>query len=126
MTDEIRWPKKGDLPFVPGGFEPTSLQLEWLGFMANDELISLGFREAADAVVAHLESCANPGHPDHFFFPVTYLYRHGLELAMKALLRDGASAGLIEVDGDLLADHNLHRLWNKVRKLLQQLHLAAR
>jgi hypothetical protein len=123
MASNIRWPKKGDMPFVPGGaFESTSAQLDWLGFMANDEMYALGFREAADAVVAYLESGADPRHPDHFFFPVTYLYRHGLELEMKALLRDGKSAGLTEVDADMLTDHNLHKLWNKVREMLKEMY----
>ena len=48
MNADTRWPRKGDLPFISGGLESTSLQLDWLKFMANDELIAQGFKEAAD------------------------------------------------------------------------------
>jgi len=87
-----------------------------------DWAIATGFKEAADRVVDSLAQNDTRKRVDIFFFPVVYLYRHAIELCLKRLVVDGVELGLLGEDDalkNILSEHNLHKLWNKVRFVLK-------
>ena len=114
---KIRWPKAGDNPFLLDGSSSnrsTLANLQWLvRFRTDDSVLAEGFKEAADMIVAELERGENSKHPDIYFFPVAYLYRHSVELQMKEILRQAISLGLVEKSeklNEVLGDHSLASL----------------
>lgn len=125
MDEKSRWPKKGDNPFLVGSADPSSptwASLQWLASMkVDDAYIATAFKEAGDKIIKELSRGEDIKHCDMFFMPIAYLYRHSMELQMKEIIRLGIRLGLIEKDEkltDVLKDHNLHYLWNVVRKVV--------
>jgi len=119
----IPWPGKNDKAFTEGVLGPTQAYLECFKYLLNDIPIADGFKDAADQLVDYLASGECIGHPDKFFFPIAYLYGHGLELYLKSLVNDGIDLGILERDSrieKLLGTHNLYELWKKVRIILQE------
>ena len=119
----IPWPGKNDRAFAEGVYGPTQVCLDWFQHCDIDWAIAEGFKEAADKVVDDLASGKNLEHPDKFFFPVAYLYRHSLELYLKGLVWDGMELGILEKDDkirDLLGSHNLNTLWHRGRFVLEE------
>jgi hypothetical protein len=115
----MSWPKPGGIPFQSKGDDNLKAMIDWIG-LYDEESFARGFKAAADLVVNAVPGATGedfPFFPDQYFFPVAYLYRHCLELQLKALLRTGF--GLVSVNDDLLGSHNLHQLWNKARELLE-------
>ena len=125
---DIPWPEKGDAPFKEGAFGSAQANLDWLisPFLSFDDLrIAEAFKEAADKVVDNLESGSRFEHPDKFFFPVAYLYRHSFELSLKCIVKYGIDFGIIEKNDGLemcrgREAHNLHKLWNKARGIVEE------
>ena len=126
------WPKKGDQ-----AFKPPAPSAETLGafVMPSDGAYVVGFQRAADMIVDSAKS--DVCNSDDLFFPIAYLYRHHLELMLKELVRLGMRIGAIDAPVDLpapsssccghiakapkdaLSEHNLHKLWNEVKKLIK-------
>ena len=124
---EIPWPGKGDKAFKDVPFSPTGASPHWLSEISDllggdyQWAIVEGFKEAADKVVDSL--AATKERMDVFFFPVVYLYRHAIELNLKGLVNDGIYLQILKDDQelqDILASHNLHSLWSKVRLVLKE------
>lgn len=127
MKGDFRWPKKGDNPFLvklADRNSPTWASLHWLAsFNHDDSLFSTAFKEAGDKIVKELSRGKYPSHPDMFFMPIAYLYRHSLELKMKHIIRLGIRLELIEKDTKVsneLENHRLHQIWNYVKKVLEK------
>jgi len=124
MKLDSQWPKKGDHPFDGGTFDPYSptwVNLDWLNGWINDSLLADAFKEAGDKIIKELERKDDHRHPDMFFMPIAYLYRHSLELQMKQVIRLGISVDAIENSPkvkDILRRHELYRLWNYVKKVI--------
>lgn len=121
----MRWPKAGDNPFLTEGSESnrrTLANLRWLAnFRTDDSQLAEGFKEAADMIVGKLANTKAGKHPDIYFFPVAFLYRHSLELQMKDLLRLAISLKLIEKNETVekvLGSHSLASLWHHTRLAL--------
>jgi hypothetical protein len=73
-----------------------------------------GFKDAADRVV---EGSANESvHPDKYFGPVGFLYRHYLELALKYIISCGQS--LYDEQELPPHGHGLKSLWESARAYL--------
>ena len=126
MDDEFRWPKKGDSPFLVKAVEPNSptwASLHWLASLkVDDSFFAKAFKEAGDKIVKELSRGDDSQHPDMFFMPIAYLYRHSLELKMKEVVRLGIRLELLKEDkklSDVLGGHSLHQLWNFVRRVAQ-------
>jgi len=122
----VPWPGKGDKAFRNVPFSPTGANPGWLYHVSQmlssdyDWAIAEGSKKAADRVVDSL--AATKERVDVFFFPVVYLYRHAIELSLKGLVIDGVSLRILENGKelqDILASHNLHKLWGKVRLVLK-------
>lgn len=77
------------------------------------------FKEAADLILETHLSSKGP-HRDSFLYPVAYLYRHGLELALKELVILCVVAEHYELEDveDILDKHALCPLWNKAKSLI--------
>lgn len=121
----IPWPNKKDNPFKEGFYCPTQVDLDWLQLypFPKDFIISEGFKEAADKIVDNLTTGRNCGHPDKFFFPVVYLYRHAFELCLKCIIRNEIDRGTFTINKkvkEILIKHNLHKLWCKARCVLEE------
>lgn len=125
MIKDIQWPKKGDDPILIKSTDPKSPTWACLDFLTifnpDDSLLALAFKESADKIINELSRGEDPQHPDMFFIPIAYLYRHSLELQMKQIIRLGLRLNLIEEDEDIfsaLEKHGLYQLWNHVKKVI--------
>lgn len=80
--------------------------------------IADGFKEAADAVVAH--ALEQPSHPDRFLFPIAFMYRHSLEVELKILHRKASHLTTTPLPNKGLNTHDLVRIWQLVRRMIEQ------
>ena len=126
MEYEFRWPKKDDNPFLvkaPDPTSPTWASLEWLASLsAHDYIFATAFKLAGDKIIKELSRGEDPQHADMFFMPIAFLYRHSLELKIKRNIRIGIGLELIEKNEKLttaLKEHNLHRLWNYMKIVIE-------
>ena len=122
---KIPWPMKGDVPFKEGDFNSMQLHLDWLSTFSlyGDLTIADAFKEAADKIIENLEMGNEFRHPDKFFYPIAYLYRHSFELCLKCIINYGIKLDVIKEDeslDEILRIHNLHKLWNKSRFILEK------
>lgn len=126
MEDDIRWPKKGDSPFISRGdtyTSPTWCSLNWLSdFNLDDSYYAHVFKKAADKIIAELERGEDVEQADPMFIPIAFLYRHCLELKMKMVIRKGLALDIINMTDDdineLLGSHNLHKIWNTFKSIV--------
>lgn len=125
MRQTIKWPKAGDNPFLTGAADPQSptwVNLSWLSNLrVNDSFLAEGFKEAADKIVDQLEKGASVRHPDIYFLPIAFLYRHSFELQMKHIIRLGLDLGLISSSENIdqvLTSHKLASLWHHARQVI--------
>jgi hypothetical protein len=94
--------------------------------------MAFGFFELADAAVERWKA----GHRnDAVVIPIIYNYRHGIELALKAEIREAAEClrrgGVTgphvdtdEVDHWMSATHSIEQLVSRLTRLLQELQLG--
>jgi hypothetical protein len=128
MDEDFRWPKKGDDPFFIETIDPNSptwTSLQWLASLnVDDSFFGLAFKEAGDKIIKELSRGEDWKNPDRLFLPIAYLYRHGIELKLKNLIRIGMELDLIESDDKVLLkeleSHKLHQLWNYVRIIVEK------
>lgn len=126
--DSLPWPEGGENAFEPRRQWRAQVDLGWLRFFGDDHFLAIGFKEAGDRLVQAVATDAADAQPDKSFFPVAYLYRHYLELQLKVLVRDGLECGAIPSEASLekmLCGHNLHKLWNQARRLIEHLWPSA-
>ena len=99
----------------------SACQIEWIDMVGfHYDAMSCQYRDAADALVKHVENGELGKHPEFVLFPVVYLYRHSLELKLKALLEIIADSGAIE-QTDLTNTHGLVKLWQIIKpKLIER------
>ena len=123
MKQDIRWPKKGDDPFLVKHSKPTSstwASLSWLARLRfDDSQLASAFKECGDKIINDLQSQEIHKHADIYFIPIAYLYRHALELKMKEIIRLGLHLDLLQDNKSLrksLEEHSLYPLWNHVKK----------
>jgi hypothetical protein len=91
-----------------------------------DDLTSFadGYWDAAHALADRF--AANPAHADDEGYPVLFLYRHALELYLKAIVYRGASLlGLISQENvstdRLFHDHSLKKLLSSMQAIARQM-----
>lgn len=73
-----------------------------------------GYKDAADALMAHLEKTVRG--TEKLGAPIVFLYRHHLELALKQLARD--CGRLLGRDDVVRKTHRLDELWRRCLSLL--------
>lgn len=118
MAENFAWPQKGNKAFTSGKEAAFFHVPSTKGFFPPH---ADAFKSAADII---LEKCIDDGHKpinDILFLPVAYLYRHYLELRLKAIVQVGLGMEFFkraDVESDL-HEHNLARLWTHAKKLLK-------
>jgi len=122
---EIPWPGDKDKAFKEGPFwDPTVASLDdWIKYHGCDDLLSGVYKDSADIIISYIEEGKIEGHPDIYFFPIAYLYRHGIELFLKKLIQYGVELHILQKDKKLkklMSEHELYQLWNRVRIVLEE------
>jgi len=110
--DEERFLMSDDLPFTEPGF-CLNAQSDW-------GALAFGFKKAADLLVsAQLEIFR---HGDYTVYPIVYLYRHHIELALKEIISRGGS--LLDPPVGVPPHHSLRRLWTRCKRILKRLDIG--
>lgn len=128
--DDHPWPKKSDRLFAE---RPQAKPSRATGSIALDQVLEsmypepdyryrAGYYEAAQVLASELAEC---GHSD-LYFPMLYCYRHFLELSVKSLIHVYARLQDAKVRISLHREHNLAKLWNEAKRLIQQAEPNAR
>lgn len=113
------WPFERDKKYLPDHNSSTWCALNWLsGINIDDSFFAQAFKDAGDKIIVFLSATNDERqHPDKYFMPITFLYRHSLELKLKEMIRIGLKLKYEDEDS-ILKDHSLHCLWNFVKALL--------
>lgn len=120
MAEELAWPKKGDKAFVSVD-QRASFCLS--SHTPYSQLKPEAFRVGAEMILERCHEADVFRFNDELFFPVAYLYRHGLELLLKDIVYIGVRMNFferVEVE-EALTNHSLARLWTHAKKLLTDL-----
>lgn len=124
--NDFAWPGR-DQKLFRGPTESTPddviADIDWLKMFSADLSMPTAYKEAGDFLVEALRLGGDGTHPDRFAFPILYLYRHGIELRLKELIRFASRVGLGDALSDLedvLKAHNLWALWTKARSTIEQ------
>jgi len=122
---DIPWPGNKDKAFKEGlPWDPTVASLDgWVKYHGCDALLLEAYKESADIIISHIEGGKIDRHPDIYFFPIAYLYRHGIELFLKKFIQHGIQLQILQEDEklkEIMNDHKLYPLWNKARIVLEE------
>lgn len=113
--DEIDfpWPERGDKLFAPAGDWENNACVNYF----DSELAYVeGYYLGGDRLVAYVE--ATKRDQDFLVYPITYLYRHYLELSFKRIRRMGFR--LLDWELDAKAEHRLLVLWADCRTAIKE------
>src|SRR4051812_21456846 len=89
------------------------LNYAWNGW----HIYALGYKEAADTLVSHVNDRGR--NQDTLVYPIVFLYRQYLELALKDLIREGRS--LEDIAEPFPRSHRIDELWRVCKSLLQRI-----
>lgn len=115
LNGKIRSPRLDDQLFAEANDWWMNACLGW--YHDPTELYIVGYKEAGDSLVSSVAE--RKGTADSLIFPIVFLYRHYIELRLKSLLRDGCR--LLEQEYKQKSEHQLSKLWPKVRSILIEL-----
>jgi len=79
------------------------------------------YKRAADKIILEVKNGSDIFHPDGLFFPTAYLYRHSIELKLKAIIDINIKCKLIENNESVqsaMSWHNVNDLWNILKPSL--------
>ncbi len=113
MNKDFPWPSLGDRFFEPRGPYRTTAHIN--RWTADWMIYAEGYATAAELVVAHTTRVDR----NRVVYPVIYLYRHAIELALKYTLV--IARKLLNEPGGLQKGHGLNNIWCQVRPLLRQI-----
>jgi hypothetical protein len=85
----------------------------------NETIYAEAFKRSGDKLVDSLCQEGNRAPSDIYFMPITYLYRHSLEIQLKEVIKLSLRLGLIEETksvSEAMKKHGLHKLWNHARR----------
>jgi hypothetical protein len=80
------------------------------------ELYVLGYKEAADSLVAQVIQTGR--HQDSLVFPICFLYRQYIELRLKEVIRSGRQ--LLDEPGAFPQHHKIQHLWDCALAILKK------
>ena len=108
------WPRPGDILFQSGDDWWHNACLNY----ANDawDLYATGYKDAGDILAEHVFE--TPHDADVLVYPITFLYRHYLELRLKEMIVAGRA--LLDHTPDLQHVHQLDMLWCSCRTILEK------
>lgn len=109
-------PRKEDILFGPAeDWQTNACIAQW----DADWAYSTGFRRAAERLAEHV--CETDNDQDVLVYPIVYLYRHHVELVLKAIIKSASKLldlELTEQDLKTLGRHDLRELWQTAKPLL--------
>lgn len=122
MEFTFELPKKDEKLFKDGGnyyefahFGWGSTETEFYGYMK-------GYKESADLLVNSSVASRDISMLDTSVFPILFLYRQYLELAMKSIFLRFSEDNLGDKEDTIKkSSHNLMSIWNKVKPILEPL-----
>ena len=119
MDLQIKWPVKGAKMFVDGGEYYEFAHFGWGNVATEFHGYMDAYREAADVVLANALASRDISLLDTHVYPILFLYRQHVELALKWLYLL-SSEDTDEVKSQFLktAGHDLMEVWEKVKPLL--------
>lgn len=80
-------------------------------------MYAIGYKEAADVLVKHVND--ERRYQDVLIYPIVFLYRQYLELAIKDLIRHGRR--LLDIYEPFPKTHRINTLWNICSALLSKI-----
>jgi len=113
--EELPWPQAGDQLFVSAEDAENNAWLKWRG-EAKWWAYAEGYRKAADVLVEG--STETLSDQDFLVYPISFLYRHYLELRLKGLIMVGSQ--LVRIDQGFPPCHDIQKLWKEARTILEQ------
>jgi hypothetical protein len=117
MADNLAWPDVPRFCFGPGS--PVSLNacVGWVQSQPHEmEGYVDGYRKAATALYEY--AAATGASPDYLVFPIAFLWRHHLELALKDIISVGRQ--LADEPWGFPKGHRLLDLWTEARNHVVQ------
>jgi hypothetical protein len=123
-TLNIPWP--GDKDRVFEEVTPWEPPPHWMDIFSRDKYLPNVYKESADMIIDRIEKGEVQGNTSIFISPIAYLYRHSFELSLKKLIYQGIALEILEQNDklkEILGDHKLCPLWNKVRIVLENVWL---
>ena len=117
MARRMAWPKKGNKAFASAD-QGKSFYLNRFPFPFPQK--PGAFKDAAEMVIEGCHAAGRLRFSDELFFPVAYLYRHGLELLLKDIIQTGVHLNRFSQHDveEALTNHNLAKLWTKAKQVL--------
>lgn len=116
---KLSWPKKGKKLFIEGGnhyefshFGWGDVKTQFFGYME-------GYKCAADELIDNAINSSDIKTLDTFIFPICFLYRQYIELAMKYIflyysgLEKNEKISMIKDAG-----HDILKIWRKIKPLI--------
>lgn len=117
MERDITQSSTSRSPFAPSGNELRDVHVRWFGDHTPYAMAE-GFKVGADELIRSIIN--DPRHPDMFFFPIAFLYRHYLELQLKNITEQGSKLLGIPTP-QALQTHDLDRLWNTAKEVIAKI-----
>jgi hypothetical protein len=113
LNREFRWPRKGDMPFIPSTSWQYRAYIEQHR-QGRSIMMITGYKSAADLMVAH--ALADRSTRDALVYPIIFNYRQFIELSLKYLIATyGHTVGVKAIWNS----HNLVELWKTFVGMLE-------
>ena len=113
------YPKRDKKLFVAGKNPREHAYIGWGDAEIQFYGYALGYKEAADTIIAHALEQGDPATLDSMVFPACFLYRQYLELALKGIyLTYAGETNEEKVNAIKKCGHNLEEIWSKVKDLI--------
>lgn len=114
---EIEWPDVARICFGPGSPPKINACVGWVQSKPEQMTAYVeGYRKAATAL---FEWAATTGaSPDYVVFPLAFLWRHHVELALKEIIAVGRT--IDGKEGDFPTNHKLKKLWTEARPHIEK------
>lgn len=112
--DDVVWPDVARKCFVGGGPHDMNACVDWVlgsGFTGMQAYID-GYRNAAEALFEHAAGCQRMS-PELLLFPLAFLWRHHIELALKGIIILGKE--IAGEEGSFDPGHRLTLLWRQAK-----------
>ncbi len=113
MSIDLPWPRQGDVLFSGDGDWFNACigwtHDQWFGFIE-------GYKRGANILAHHVEEAQRD--QDFVIYPIVFLYRQAIELALKHLICMGYQ--LFDSPSEIPTGHGLVKLWKQCRPILEK------